>query len=398
MHTRIARTVESPVTATALALESRAGDKVVDQAILVSCDLVTIDAAVLEQVRRRVGDRIPGLDRRKVVLNATHTHTAPVMKEGEYEIPKDGVVQPAEYAKFLSAHVAEAAVRAWESRRPGTSWLGPRACRGGAESSLGLCRRPSPDVRPTDRPDFRGIEGSEDQRVEVLFFWDRAGKLLATAINVACPSQEVEGGLAVNADFWHDVRESLRSRHGKDLRVLAWTGTAGDPSPHPMYRRRAQERLQALRGLTRLQELSRRIVAAWEEAYEGARKAPHFDVNLAHKVATIELPDRKVTEAEAAEARSKVETLSRDPRIRRLVVWDGDVVKRYERQKAGTAQSFPMELHVIRLGDVAIATKVFELFTEFGIQIKARSRALQTFVIQLAVRDRTCRPGARLRL
>ena len=41
-------------------------------------------------------------------------------------------------------------------------------------------------------------------------------------------------------------------------------------------------------------------------------------------------------------------------------------------------------LHAIRLGDVAIATNAFELFTEFGIQMKARSRALQTFVIQLA--------------
>ena len=57
---------------------------------------------------------------------------------------------------------------------------------------------------------------------------------------------------------------------------------------------------------------------------------------------------------------------------------------RFERQKAGTVEPFAMELHVIRLGDVAIATNVFELFTEFGIQIKARSRALQTFVIQLA--------------
>jgi hypothetical protein len=43
-----------------------------------------------------------------------------------------------------------------------------------------------------------------------------------------------------------------------------------------------------------------------------------------------------------------------------------------------------MELHVLRFGDVAIATNAFELFTEFGIQMKARSRALQTFVIQLA--------------
>ena len=59
---------------------------------------------------------------------------------------------------------------------------------------------------------------------------------------------------------------------------------------------------------------------------------------LIHKVATIELPARMVTEAEAAEARSKVETLSKDPRNRRLVVWHGDVVDRYERQKAGTAE------------------------------------------------------------
>ena len=66
------------------------------------------------------------------------------------------------------------------------------------------------------------------------------------------------------------------------------------------------------------------------------------------------------------------------------MVWHGGVVKRYERQQAGTVEPFAMELHALRLGDVAIATNVFELFTEFGIQVKARSRALQTFVIQLA--------------
>jgi hypothetical protein len=237
---------------------------------------------------------------------------------------------------------------------------------------------------PTDRPDFRGIEGSEDQGVEVLFFWDRAGKLLATAINVACPAQEVEGGTAVNADFWHDVRNSLRMRHGKDLLVLGWTGAAGDQSPHLMYRKRAEERMRELRGLTRLQELSRRIVAAWDEAYQGARKDQRVDAILNHKVATIDLPVRIVTDSEAAEARSKVVALSKDSGNRRLIVWHQDVVNRFEQQKAGTAKPMAMELHVIRLGDIAITTNVFELFTEFGIQIKARSRALQTFVIQLA--------------
>src|SRR4051812_27750828 len=124
MHTRVAAKVESPVTATALALESREGDKVLDQAILVSCDLVAIDAGVIDLVRRRVKDRLPDLAVPKLVLSATHTHTAPVMKEGDYAIPKEGVMPPAEYAEFLSDRVAGAAVRAWESRKPGRAGWG----------------------------------------------------------------------------------------------------------------------------------------------------------------------------------------------------------------------------------------------------------------------------------
>ncbi|WP_406698159.1 hypothetical protein V5E97_04825 [Singulisphaera sp. Ch08] len=384
MLTRIARNVENPVTATALALESREGDKVLDQAILISCDLVTIDSAIIDQVRRLLKQRLPDLDSQKVVLNATHTHTAPVMKEGEYEIPKDGIMQPTEYADFLAKQVADAAVKAWQARKPGrVGWgLGHAVVAQNRRAVYADGHAQMYGV--TNLANFRGIEGSEDQGVEVLFFWNPEGKLLATAINVACPSQEVEGLSAVNADFWHEVRETLRSRHGKDLLVLAWTGAAGDQSPHLMYRKRAEERMRTLRGLTRLKELATRIVGAWDEAYDGARKEQHADAPLVHKVATIQLPVRVVSDAEVAAAKSKIESLSKDPVNRRSVVWHQEVVDRHERQKAGPVNPYPMELHVIRLGDVAIATNDFELFTEYGIQMKARSRALQTFIIQLA--------------
>ena len=42
------------------------------------------------------------------------------------------------------------------------------------------------------------------------------------------------------------------------------------------------------------------------------------------------------------------------------------------------------EVHIIRMGTIAFATNPFELFLDFGNQIKARSSAEQTFLVQLA--------------
>ncbi len=384
MHTRIARTVESAATATALALESRDGDKSLDQAILISCDLVAIREGVLDMVRERVKERLPEFDVNKLVMSATHTHTAPVMREGTYEIPAEGVMQPTAYVAFLADRVADIAVQAWQSRGTGSvGWgLGHAIVAQNRRSTYadGTAQM----YGATSTANFRGIEGYEDHGVEVLCFWDDQEKLFATAVNVACPAQEVEGGSAVNADFWHNVRESLRAKYGADLLVLGWTGAAGDQSPHLMYSKASEERMRKLRGLTRLEELSRRIVAAWEEAYEGASLERHTDAVLVHQVQTIELPERMVTKEEAFDLEAKVLLLSNDPKQKTRMGWHQRAIDRYQRQQAGELNPYHMELHAIRLGDIAIATNDFELFTDFGIQMKARSPALQTFVIQLA--------------
>lgn len=383
MRTRIARDVESEVIATALALETRRDGQSAEQAIFVSCDLVAIREGIIEQVRARLRDRIPDFDADKLVLNATHTHTAPVMIEGKYELPAAGVMKPAEYVEFLCDRVADAAGAAWKGRKPGrVAWgLGHAVVTQNRRSVYADARAQM--YGRTSAADFRGFEGYEDHGVEVLFFWDANDKLIATAVNVACPSQEVESRSAVNADFWHEVRLALRERFGEDFLVLAWTGAAGDQSPHLMYRKRAEERMRELRGLTRLQELSGRIVRAWDEAYEGARQDIRDDVPFVHKVQQIELPVRPVTDKEFAHAKSQVEALSEDPKNRWRVRWEQAVVERYEQQQSGNVAPYEMQLHVVRLGDVAIATNDFELFTDFGVQMKARSKALQTFVVQL---------------
>ena len=82
---RIAREILSPCTANVLALESRDGQRTVDQAILVSCDLCVIRPGIQQGFRKHMAGRLPGFDLNKLFLAATHTHDAPVLMQDRYD-------------------------------------------------------------------------------------------------------------------------------------------------------------------------------------------------------------------------------------------------------------------------------------------------------------------------
>ncbi|MGV3753910.1 MAG: hypothetical protein ACO1QS_00845 [Verrucomicrobiota bacterium] len=384
-NARISKKPETPISATVLVLESREGAQKVEEAIIVSCDLVAIREGILEKVREQLKARKAEFDLGKVFLSATHTHTAPVTQDGKYDLPKTGIQQPGAYADWLAVKLADGISTAWQGRQQGkVAW-------GQAQAVIAQNRRAvyadgtAVMYGKTDAANFRGIEGYEDHNVDVLFFWDAKDRLIVTAVNVPCPAQEVGGRTSINADFWHPVREKLRERHGKDLQVLAWNGAGGDVTSRLMYGSAADDRMRKLRGnISRLDELGRRIVNAWEEAYEGAKKDIRRDVPLRHTVKTVDLPWRKVTQAEVDLAKKEAEKFSKDPAQLWNYRWNQGVVARHEAQAEQKEGMFQMELHALRLGDVAIASNPFELFTDYGVQMKARSPGIQTFVIQLA--------------
>jgi hypothetical protein len=384
MHTRISKQATTPIFVTAIALESRDGDQVLDQTIMISCDLVAIRKGIIEMVREKAKDKIPGFDLNKLFLNATHTHTAPVTTEDSYRLLGSNVMMPAEYTGLLTDRIVEAALQSWTGRKPGKAGWGQGQAVIAQNRRATYADGTAKMYGATNVPEFRGIEGYEDHNLDVLFFWDMEGQLVATAVNVPCPSQEVEGLSEIHADFWDPVRRQLRERHGKDLHILAWTGAGGDQVPRPMYGKPADERMRRLRGLTRLEEVARRVVRGWEEAYEGAKLEPVADPRLSHQVDMIQLPWRKVTEKELADAQAGAAKYKDDPKEQTRYLWNQRVVDRFEAEKAGTSGTFEMELHTLRLGDVAIATNPFELFTDYGVQMKARSPAVQTFLIQLS--------------
>src|SRR5690606_34516220 len=116
------------------------------------------------------------------------------------------------------------------------------------------------------------------------------------------------------------------------------------------------------------------------------------DLPFAHKAEKLQLPMRIITKEEAEESKQVRDDcaaqIAADPtkaaQLYAKMTCFGDVVKRYEAQQNNANPLYETEIHVLRIGDAAISTNQFELFTDYGIQIQARSKAVQTFVIQLA--------------
>lgn len=392
-HLRIAQTIETPLSANILVIENRDGNKTEDIAIMVTCDVLYIPTDLIAQIRSEVSQLESDIDVSKIVLNATHTHTAPVLRDQvEYLVPEKGVTQVKDYRNFFSKQISNGIVAAWKKREPASVAWGLSYAVAGYNRRISYSDGTAGMSSNTNLPEFRNLEGSEDHDINTLFFWNKKNDLIATVIGVASPSQEVEGRSAVNADYWHPVREGIKKQYGENVCVLGWIGAAGDLTPHLRYRKAADDRMRELRGLDRMDEIARRIIMAVNESFETVKNDRHTSLKLVHYVETLNLPERLVTERDfqgatafVTDAKNQIAAdKSKADRLYRRMTWEEETIKRYNKQKTDLRPQYPMELHVIRLGDVAICTNEFELFSDFGIRMQARSKALQTFIVQLA--------------
>jgi hypothetical protein len=166
-----------------------------------------------------------------------------------------------------------------------------------------------------------------------------------------------------------------------------------------MYNKAAEKRMLQLKNRTSRQEIAGRLANAFDEILPWAMNDLHGTAVLKHSTRTLWLARRRITDEELRAAREGVaafdaqlaaptSTAANVPYLARKDVLlvrrlrCQRIETRYEEQKSQPA--LPMELHVVRLGDVVFATSPFELFLDFGLRIVGRSPAVQTFLVQLA--------------
>ncbi len=430
---RISQYVEKPITATAFAVESDS-----DQMVLCSTDLVSVSSLFCDVVRQKLKAAKTDLDPEKVVISAIHTHTGPgytgreVNASSKFDgqlnsfraalesvLPPDkkyvesanisdnrDIMSEDDLLTFLTDRVAECVLEAWQTRKAGSF------SNAFGRAAVGMCRRAAYNDGSaqmwgdTNMGVFTEIEGGNDSGMELLYVFGADKELTGIVINLACPAQCVQHRLFVSPDFWGETKLLLREHFGESLFILPLCSAAGDQCPvdlvrwvepesdvndpnitrkHPL-KRKADPSMFDIAGMKKAgKRIAHEVIEVYNEGLDDAQE----DVPFEHRIEMMQLPLRRATLAEEKEARRAIADYLRDKPgdtvdyndAAKLQVHLG-VLRRIELQNV--MDVVETEIHIIRLGSIAIASNPFELFLDYGNQIKARSYAEQTFLIQLA--------------
>lgn len=424
---RISEYIEKPLTVTAMAVEC--GN---DQMVLVSCDLVSISYILSDRVKKELEGNRFGLDTSRIMIHAIHTHTAygtgggrridngintiksfrllleSCLKPGQKYIEKvttsgDDIQTVQEGQDRAVSGIVKAITEAWMSRDDASF------ANAFDRAAVGLCRR-------VDYSDgtaqmwgnantacFTEVEGGNDSGVELLYFFDKNRKLKGIAANVACPAQCVQHRLFVSPDYWGETRKLVKEYFGEEVFLLPLCSAAGDQCPVDLVRwvnpdtdvhdpnlirhnppvRKADPSMFDLEGM---KKAGKRVFNAIRDAWEEGVGDPQEDIKFEHCVHMMQLPVRRCTLSEYNESVKAVRDFIRNK--------DGDVdymdvaglqkylgiINRFTQQE--TVNVIDTEVHVIRMGSVSFASFPFELFLDYGNQIRARAFSEQTFLVQ----------------
>jgi hypothetical protein len=251
---------------------------------------------------------------------------------------------------------------------------------------------------------FTALEAGNDSGIELIFTYTPDKKLTGVVANVACPAQVLEHRNFMSSDYWGKVKMFLREKLGEDLFVLGLCSAAGDQCPRDMIRwvepetpindpnisredpveHNADPSMFDIKGCTLVgRRIATEILWALEDVNSYITDAP-----FEHRVKQLTLPLRRVTIAQRDEAIKAVHNFIEENGktvnymdSARLHVHCG-TIGRYELQQR--RQTVDIEVHYIRLGNIAFATNPYELFLDYGNKIRSASRASQTFLIQLS--------------
>lgn len=340
---------------------------------------------------------VVGIEPAAVRITATHTHSGPVTGEVTgFSWMFDGLDAVAPYVAMVTEQLAGAAREALARLEPVTIGHGT------GSSPLAINRRvdmPGGGVRVGHNP-----SGPVDHRVRVARLDGASGSPVATIVHYSAhPTILAGGNLHVSPDYPGPVREVVERSLGGHCLFLQ--GTPGDIGPVETFVSELEpyRRLGTMLGhdaaavasrstarVTRQQVAPEQGPSSWLALYEYEPTPPgDRTLGVASRIVPFpirpDLGDPATLRREAGELREELRRaleLKADPfEVRELRVRTKGVAMRAERAEAlAGLDTYPLELHGVRIGQLAFIGVPLEPFIELGQAIAEASPFEQTFV------------------
>ena len=385
--------VHKPLSATALVLADE-GTKIV----VIDCDLIGLDLALADEVRRTVSERI-GTPASNVTVACTHTHNGPATFRTGLAGPHDIAPRPGE-VEALDAYIADlvnklagVAAMADSRRRPA------RAAAGRGEAGVAVNREEMAEGGLVYVG--RNFDGATDPSVDVLRVDDLEGNPIAAVVCYAAhPVVMGSASDLLGPDYPGVVRRIVEQATGATCLFL--TGAAGNQATIEFLQGdwSQVERMGGVIGSeaaktffgieTRPHKVVRRLGASmsrWAVYEKEYRDGPtHKMLAVANRKASVPLqplPSLEQAQSQFAEARRDLEEKRGNAASVRETVpalmmerWTRGVLEKV--QAGRTQEELSFEIVGYRLDDFVLAAMPGEPFVEVQLGVKARSKAAHT--------------------
>ena len=370
---RRATEVLSPLYASAVAVDDGR-----TRFVFVSLDLLCISDEIAGDLRGRIAEKA-GTSPSNVAVSCTHTHNAhgifkclPYLPADEElaEITKDRIVRAGAEATENLAEArmgyARGLAAATFNRRcvlaNGKVWMSPG---------------------PQDPP-VVGLEGPQDQEFQTVWFEKPNGTPIGVMVNYSSHATLTFSLRKISSDFPGEIRRVIQGHLGDNVPVVYLQGACANTSPVNFFSTEEmllREEMVAAVG----QKVGGNVIRAISQS----RDCLLAEAALAQATAEIDAPARH-TGAEDPSLEKAREYIAEHPLDAIDKTSEPDMIKHYfancvaELEGAKPFKStYPVELSVYRIGNIAIATNPAELFVEYQLEIKDTSPVTRTIVTEL---------------
>jgi len=364
-----ARGVHDPLCARALVFENQAGER----AALLSADICMLNRENVAYIRR-CASRESSIPPGRILVAATHTHSAPApMQLGS--LPKSPDADTEQFLSRIAQAVPEAARRLEEAELTAGAVIENRLsynrrllCKDGRTHMNWEHLDPDFVVQPLGEVDYElrvlGVNAVRTPRAALVYFGLH-------------PAILAGDNWLYSADFPGYLAAAMRQLHGPDFVTAYFNGCCGNVN-HLDYRDRTMGR-----GYTMTQRVGYMLAVDACQALQSA--APIAGDELAVSSERAGLVRHKINEQELAWCRKVIQELAGGHAKGQVdglpdEYWAVTRLRMHEMQHDDDF----VEVMVIRLGDAAIVGLPGEIFCEYGMEIKRRSPARHTFVVELA--------------